>query len=98
MSLARDLELVGDIAAAEHLLRKAKETSAQVRGIRNPRTLFGDANLALLLRARGETEQAAELTSQTIPALKEILGAEHPEVVMAEEGEFIEFEMDIPDR
>lgn len=98
MSLARDLELVGDIAAAEDLLRRVREMSTQLRGERHSRTLFCAANLARLLRARGKEEEADEIIAQIIPMLIEILGDGHPELVMVQEGKFIEMEMEMPDR
>ena len=35
---------------------------------------------------------------QAFPILERVLGASHPEVIMAEEGQFIEMEMELPDR
>jgi tetratricopeptide (TPR) repeat protein len=98
MSLARDLELVGDIAAAEDLLRRVREMSTQLRGERHSRTLFCAANLARLLRARGKEEEADEIIAQIIPILIELLGDGHPELVMVQESKFIEMEMEMPDR
>jgi tetratricopeptide (TPR) repeat protein len=98
MSLAHDLELRGDPAAALPMLRRVVGTSAQIRGSSHPRTLFCAMNLAGLLRDLSETAEAEEIRDGALTALREQLGAGHPEVVLAEAGEFIEFEMELPDR
>lgn len=64
----------------------------------HPRTLFCRANLSRLLRQHGETAEAQQTMDAVLPSLREQLGADHPEVALAEAGEFIEFEMELPDR
>ena len=104
VSLARDLELSGDAAAAEDLLRRVLETSKTTRGAHHSRTLYCATNLSRLLRARHSEDEAARIAGPAIAELRELFragqpeGFEHPEVAMAEAGEFIEMEMDIPDR
>ena len=48
--------------------------------------------------SRLATDAAEEITSVSLPPLRARLGKGHPEVLAAERGEFIEFEMEIPDR
>ena len=98
MSLAHDLELRGETDAALALLRRLTEMSAEIRGPHHARTLFSRANLSCLLRHLGETSEAQEILDTVLPPLREQLGADHPEVALAETGEFIEFEMELPDR
>lgn len=97
MGLARDLELRGEAASALRLLRRAVETSAQVRGATHPNTLFCAANLARLLRNLGETAEADRILARTLPTLRDHLGTSHPEVTLVETGNFIEFEIEMPD-
>ena len=98
MSLARDLELAGDIAAAEDLLRRVRETSRQLRGERHSRTLFCAANLGRLLRARGKEEEADEIIAQTYRSLQKSSVTGTRSWSWREEGKFIEMEMEMPDR
>ena len=98
MSLARDLELRGDSEAAISLFRRVVEVSGQIRGEEHPRTLFCAVNLATTLRAAGEAAEAGAILDRALPALRDQLGAGHPEVELAEAGEFIELEMELPDR
>jgi tetratricopeptide (TPR) repeat protein len=98
ISLALDFALLGDVAAARPILEGLVGRSDAVRGASHPRTLFGAMNFAQVLQDLGDDEAANALRAAALPVLRERLGARHPEVVMAEAGSFIEFELEVPDR
>ncbi len=98
ISLALDFALLGDVAAARPILEALIGRSDAVRGASHPRTLFGAMNLAQVLQDLGDDEAASALRAAALPVLRERLGARHPEVVLAEAGSFIEFELEVPDR
>ena len=55
-------------------------------------------NLARVMTELGDVTEAEQISTEALHVLKERLGGRHPEVLAAESGEFIEFEMELPDR
>jgi len=98
LSLAIDYALTGDLITARDKFTAMHVRSEEIRGPGHPRTYFIAMNLARVLSELGETEAAEQMRSASLPPLRERLGKGHPEVLAAESGAFIEFEMEIPDR
>jgi tetratricopeptide (TPR) repeat protein len=98
LSLAIDHTLAADLATARDMFAAARGRSEQVRGHGHPRNYFIAMNLSRVMTELGDVAAAEEIRMEVLPALRERLGARHPEVLIAEGGGFIEFEMEIPDR
>jgi tetratricopeptide (TPR) repeat protein len=98
LSLAIDHALAADPVTARDMLVAARDRSEQIRGQDHPRNYFIAMNLSRVMAELGEVTTAEEMRVQALTALRERLGARHPEVLIAESGGFIEFEMEIPDR
>ena len=98
LSLAIDHALAADLATARDMFAAARGRSEQIRGHDHPRNYFIAMNLARVLTELGDVTAAEEIRMEALPALRERLGARHPEILIAESGKFIEFEMELPDR
>ena len=75
--------LVGDLAAAEPLLREALDLRQTLPGV--PATEIADSlnHLGLLLERSGELSQAGSLFSQVVGRFSRTLGDDHPYVMLA---------------
>ena len=98
LSLAIDHALAADFATAQDMFTTARDRSEQIRGHNHPRNYFIGMNLSRVLTELGDVTAAEEIKLEALPALRERLGTRHPEVLIAESGGFIEFEMELPDR
>ncbi len=98
LSLAIDYALAGDLATARDMFSAERSRSEQIRGHDHPRNYFIAMNLARVLTELGDVTAAEGIRMEALPALRERLGSRHPEVLAAENGTFIEFEMELPDR
>jgi tetratricopeptide (TPR) repeat protein len=98
LSLAIDYALTADHASARDIFAAARSRSEEIRGNDHPRNYFIAMNLARVLTELGDVTAAEEIRAEALPALRERLGARHPEILAAESGAFIEFEMELPDR
>lgn len=98
LSLAIDHALADDLATARDMFAAERGRSKKIRGPDHPRNYFIAMNLARVLTDLGDATAAEEIRAEALPALQDRLGARHPEVLAAESGAFIEFEMELPDR
>jgi tetratricopeptide (TPR) repeat protein len=98
LSLAIDHALAADLETARDMFAAARSRSEQIRGHGHPRNYFIAMNLARVLTDLDDVAAAEEIRMEAQPALRERLGTHHPEVLAAESGAFIEFEMELPDR
>jgi hypothetical protein len=65
-----------------------------VLGATHPLTLAAAANLSLDLKADGAGEAAAELLGETMRGYRETLTLNHPDAVVAAEGQRLDFDFD----
>ena len=98
LSLAVDYALAADLETARDMLAAERGRSQEIRGYDHPRNYFIAMNLARVMTELGEGTAAEQIRTEVLPGLRERLGARHPEVLAAESGDFIEFEMELPDR
>jgi tetratricopeptide (TPR) repeat protein len=98
LSLAIDYALAADLPTARDMLFTERSRSEEIRGHGHPRSYFIAMNLVRVLTELGEAAAAEQIKTDALPILRERLGAGHPEVLAAESGTFIEFEMELPDR
>ena len=73
------LQVKGDLAAAEPLLREALEVRRETLGSRHPHTLTSiNISLGALLRAKGDLVAAEPLLREALEVRLETLGSRHP--------------------
>jgi tetratricopeptide (TPR) repeat protein len=83
VGLAGDLVLVHEEDAARGLLERLLVDYRESRGPRHPDTLTCAVNLGLLI---GERDRDPVLLTESLAALRQVLGPDHPQVKAAERG------------
>jgi len=71
---------VGQLEAAETVMRDTSDRLKRTLGEYHPDALVCQADLAVTLRARGHGEEAAQLQQQVISVQVRTLGEEHPNI------------------
>ncbi|MGI5323199.1 FxSxx-COOH system tetratricopeptide repeat protein [Actinomadura nitritigenes] len=91
VGLANDYYLLGELEAAAGLLSGVREKMIACLGERHPYALAVELNLARARAAMGEAEDAS---GPALAALRQALGADHPEVWAAERDEPLECDIE----
>ncbi|KAB2380247.1 FxSxx-COOH system tetratricopeptide repeat protein [Actinomadura montaniterrae] len=91
VGLANDYYLLGELEAAARLLSGVREKVIACLGERHPHALALELNLA---RARAAMGEADEVSDPALSALRQALGADHPEVSAAERNEPLECDIE----
>ncbi|MEU6746547.1 FxSxx-COOH system tetratricopeptide repeat protein [Spirillospora sp. NPDC046719] len=91
VGLANDYYLLGELEAAARLLSGVQEKMIGCLGERHPYSLAVELNLA---RARAAMGAEGGATGPALAALRQVLGADHPDVWAAERGEPLECDIE----
>ncbi|QKG25214.1 FxSxx-COOH system tetratricopeptide repeat protein [Actinomadura verrucosospora] len=91
VGLANDYYLLGELDAAVRLLAGVREKMIASLGERHPYSLAVESNLARARIAMGEAEN---VSGRALASLRQVLGADHPEVRAAESGELLECDIE----
>jgi hypothetical protein len=83
IGVGNDMVLAHENENARLLLERTLATARRVRGEHHPETLICAFNLGLLIPA---DDPAADLRSESLAGLRQMLGADHPLVASAEVG------------